>query len=135
MKHWLELSMMNFRLSSDDFNRAVSTIKMGKRPQDAAQLVVVDGLSLGQVSKQLGISREAVRKSALRVKTAWVGVSGDSIDSVKRAAMGMLEDEMKHSDIPDDWEPVVVYLPKNMAKTIRNLERDKLQELDEVNAS
>lgn len=126
--------MVNFRLSKSDFSRAVSSITIGDRPKLAAQMVVVDGLSLSQTSEQLGISREAVRKSALRVKNAWIDVNGNTIESVKRAATGMLKEEMSTVGVPDDWEPVVVYLPQNMAKTIRNLEQDKLQDLKKVQA-
>lgn len=124
--------MMNFRLSESDFNQAISLINIGDRPKLAAKKVLVEGLSLGQVSEQLDISREAVRKSALRVKNTWVDANGNIIGAVKRAATGMLKQEMKNIGIPDNWEPVVVYLPKNMAKTIKNLENDKLEGLEKA---
>jgi len=124
--------MMNFRLSENDFNQAIDLIHIGDRPKLAAKKVLVEGLSLGQVSKQLDISREAVRKSALRVKNVWIDANGNIIGAVKRAATGMLKEEMKNIGIPDDWEPVVVYLPKNMAKTIKNLENDKLEGLEKA---
>jgi len=121
---------MRFRLSESDFNQTVSSIQIGDRPKLAARKVLVEGLSLAQASQLLNISKEAIRKSALRVKNAWIDTNGNTMASVKRAAFGMLKGEMKDLGIPNDWEPVVVYLPKSMANTIKNLELDKLQGLE-----
>ena len=121
--------MQSFRLSEAEFNRVISMIKIGDRPLLSAKLSIVDGLPMGVIAEQLGVSREAVRKSILRVHKTWETFSGSGIDAVKNAAIGMLKAEMDKANIPDSWEPVVVYLPKNMANTIKNLEKDKLQEL------
>ena len=121
--------MQRFRLSEAEFNQVISMIKIGDRPLLSAKLSIVDGLPMGVIAEQLGVSREAVRKSILRVHKTWETFSGSGIDAVKNAAIGMLKAEMDKANIPDSWEPVVVYLPKNMANTIKNLEKDKLQEL------
>ena len=121
--------MKNFRLSEDDFKSVVSKIRIGERPLTSAKLSIVDGLPMSTVAKQLGVSREAVRKSVSRVRRYWNTFSGTEINAAKSAALGILKSAMKNADIPSDWQPVVVYLPKNMANTIKNLESDKLQEL------
>jgi len=121
--------MKSFRLSEAEFNHVVSMIKIADRPLLSAKLFIVDGLPMGIIAEQLGVSREAVRKAILRVHKTWETFSGSGIDAVKNAAIGMLKAEMDKANIPDSWEPVVVYLPKNMANTIKNLEKDKLQEL------
>lgn len=121
--------MKSFRLSEAEFNHVVSMIKIGDRPLLSSKLSIVDGLPTGVIAEQLGVSREAVRKSILRVHKTWETYSGTGIDAVKNAAIGMLKAEMDKAGIPDSWEPVVVYLPTNMANTIRNLEIDKLKEL------
>ena len=121
--------MQRFRLSEAEFNQVISMIKIGDRPLLSAKLSIVDGLPMGVIAEQLGVSREAVRKSILRVHKTWETFSGSGIDAVKNAAIGMLRAEMDKANIPDSWEPVIVYLPKNMANTIKNLEKDKLQEL------
>ena len=121
--------MKNFRLSEDDFSRVVNMIKIGERPLASAKLSIVDGLPMSTIAKQFGVSREAVRKSVARIYRYWNTFSGTETNAAKSAAIGILKSAMKNADIPSDWEPVVVYLPKNMANTIKNLELDKLQEL------
>jgi hypothetical protein len=119
--------MVSYRLSAEDFRKAVGTLKrFGERPQQAAQRVLVGGETLELAASALDISKEAVRKSVGRVAAAWRTMNLSEMDAVREAAIGLMREAMHIQPIPEGWEPVVVYLPRSMAKTIRELETQQL---------
>lgn len=119
--------MINYRLSEDDFTQVVSTLKrFRERPQQAAWRVLVAGETLETTASALEISKEAVRKSVGRVVAAWQHLNLSELDATRKAAMGLMQEIMPRQGIPNGWEPVVVYLPRSMAKSIRELEIQQL---------
>jgi hypothetical protein len=119
--------MVSYKLSAEDFKQTVHLLKrFGERPQQAAWRVLVEGETLELASTALHISKEAVRKSVRRVANAWRTMHLSEMDAVREAAIGLMREAMHNQAIPEDWEPVVVYLPRSMAKTIRELETQQL---------
>lgn len=119
--------MINYRLSEDDFRQVVSTLKrFRERPQQAAWRVLVAGETLETTASALEISKEAVRKSVGRVVAAWQHLNLSELDATRKAATGLMQEIMPRQGIPNGWEPVVVYLPRSMAKSIRELEIQQL---------
>lgn len=119
--------MINYRLSEDDFRQVVSTLKrFRERPQQAAWRVLVAGETLETTASALEISKEAVRKSVGRVVAAWQHLNLSELDATRKAATGLMQEIMLRQGIPNGWEPVVVYLPRSMAKSIRELEIQQL---------
>lgn len=119
--------MASFKLSEADFAQVADSLKrFSARPRDAARRVLVAGETLETVSGALLISKEAVRKSADRVAQAWLSQHCSEVEAARTAAAGLMRSAMPDGGIPKDWEPVVVYLPARMAKTIRELENQQL---------
>lgn len=48
------------------------------------------------------------------------------MEAVRESAIGLMREAMRLQPIPEGLEPVVVYLPRSMAKTIRELETQQL---------
>ncbi|MBO0611491.1 TrfB-related DNA-binding protein [Thiothrix fructosivorans] len=119
--------MVSSRLSAENFRQAVGTLKrFGERPQQAAWRVLVKGETLEMAAVALSISKEAVRKSVGRVTNAWRTMHLSEMEAVRERAIGLMREAMRLLPIPEGWEPVVVYLPRSMTKTIRELETQQL---------
>lgn len=128
--------MINCRLSEEDFRRVVATLKrFRERPQQAAWRVLVAGETLETAASVLDISKEAVRKSVARVAAAWQHLNLSELDAAREAAIGLMREIMPGQGIPEGWEPVVVYLPRSMAKSIRELEVQQLAAVQKNNKS
>ncbi len=121
--------MISYRLSETDFERAASTLnRLAERPRQSAHQVLVEGQTLEEVATRQAISREAVRKAVTRLLDAWKSLHFSELEAVRSAATGMLRAAVDAGrDVPEGWEPVVVFLPRSMARTVQNLELQQLQ--------
>lgn len=121
--------MISYRLSETDFERAASTLnRLADRPRQSAHQVLVEGQTLEEVATQQTISKEAVRKAVTRLLDAWKSLHFSELEAARSAATGMLRAAVDAGrDVPEGWEPVVVFLPRSMAKTVKNLELQQLQ--------
>lgn len=121
--------MISYRLSETDFERAASTLnRLAERPRQSAHQVLVEGQTLEEVATRQAISREAVRKAVTRLLDAWKSLHFSELEAVRSAATGMLRAVVDAGrDVPEGWEPVVVFLPRSMARTVQNLELQQLQ--------
>ena len=89
----------------------------------------------GDSRRCTGYFQEAVRKSVGRVATAWQHLNLSELDAAREAAIGLMRGIMPEQGIPKGWEPVVVYLPRSMAKSIRELEVQQLAAVQKNNNS
>lgn len=121
--------MISYRLSATDFERAAAALsRLAERPRRSAHKVLVEGLTLEDTAAQQDISKEAVRKAVTRLLGAWKGLHFSEVEAARSAATGMLRAALEAGrDVPEGWEPVVVFLPRSMARTVKNLELQQLQ--------
>ena len=81
-----------------------NTTKFTQRTRDMARAVLVDRASPATVADDFGVSRQAVHKAANRVYKAYLA----------------------QVECPEGWQVMEVRLPPELAKQVKELEREQL---------
>ncbi len=87
-------------LTPEVIDQAFARTRLGDRAKAVVRLVLLDGLSMSEASRRLGVSREFVRHKLARTRRA-------IIDTL---------------DFPSGWEVVTVVVPSELACEILEME-------------
>ncbi len=123
------------QLSRDEFERAVRYIRsLGKfaaRPCSMAYASLVDGSDGDVVAHQFNVTVGAVSHARQRVFKAWLELhKKNPYDAAKQTVQNIMRQAIIDSDLPDQWEVVIVCLPKSSAQIVRDMEDKARESLD-----
>jgi len=119
--------MLKFKLTNDDFYRAVALLKrFSERPKNTAYDVIVNGKTIADAAKIHDVTYQAANKAVNRVVKSWETLNGGQLSGEKKAAEERINKILSGENFPEDWETVVVCLPKSKAGLVRDMEKKDL---------
>lgn len=84
-----------------EFIKITSQTRMAQHTKDAVRMVLVDGMRVSDVARQLDMSKQLVQNAVARVEAAHKAFQG----------------------VPEDWRCITLCVPPELANEMKEMER------------